>query len=262
MTSLAGHLPALPLALLLVGRFAALALGTVLGVRRFCPWLQFAQATAGLGQIFGTAIGTLFALVFAMVTMAVWENYDRAVLGVAAEANCLGNLYHQLDAYPAAVAGPAHAQLQAYLQQVIEVEWPAQKRGERGQAAHRLITELDRTLAGYRTRDLGELALHEQTLALLAQYRTLRQDRIRAGSAYLDAPMWISLGIGTAILLLFGTCWRTPCLRQHLILAGALGGSLGTIFFLMLAYNRPFAGPGAIAPAPFRSLLASRWEGR
>ena len=107
MTSLAGHLPALPLALLLVGLFAALALGTVLGVRRFCPWLQFAQATAGLGQIFGTAIGTLFALVFAMVTMAVWENYDRAVLGVAAEANCLGNLYHQLDAYPAAVAGPA-----------------------------------------------------------------------------------------------------------------------------------------------------------
>ena len=260
MTPLADLLPVIPFALLLVGLFVALALVVVLAVRRFCPWAQFERGNADLGQIFGTVIGTLFALVFAMVTVAVWDNYDRTALEVVAEANCLANVYHALDAYPPALAGPAQRQLRAYLQQVIEVEWPAQRRGGQDPVAHQLIAGLDRTLAGYRPPAPGELALHQQTLALLAQYRNLRQDRIRAGSAYLDAPMWISLAIGTGILLLFASLWRMPSLRQHLLLAGALGASLGTIFFLMLAYNHPFAGPGAIAPAPFRQLLELRWE--
>ena len=98
MTPLADFLPVVPFALLLVGLFVALAVLVALAVRRFCPWAQFDRGTADLGQIFGTAIGTLFALVFAMVTVAVWDNYDRTALVVTAEANCLANLYHDLDA--------------------------------------------------------------------------------------------------------------------------------------------------------------------
>jgi len=254
MIDLVNRLSALPTALLLVGTFMALALAAVLAVRKWAPWARFEPETAAVGQIFGTAIGTMFALVFAMVTVAVWQNYDRVALGVAAEANCMHNLYHDLDSYPAALRDPAQRQLRSYLRQVVEVEWPALARGGQDPAAHRLITDFDRTLTAHRPAAAGELPLHQEALAELSRYRGLRQDRIRAGTSYLDPCMWISLGIGSAILLLFCSCWWTRSLRQHLLMATALGASLGTIFFLMLAYNHPFAGPSLITPEPFRQL--------
>jgi hypothetical protein len=158
---------------------------------RCFSWLAFARETTDFGQIFGGAIGTMFALVFAMVTVAVWQNYDRVQNGVGDEANCIHNIFRYLESYPPEVRGGARTLLQAYLKEVIEVEWPLMKEGRRDPVAHRLITDLNARITSYRPT--------------------------------------------------------------------ALGASLGIIFFIMLAYNHPFAGPAAITSEPFKYLLENHW---
>lgn len=260
MLHLASNLSASSLAFLILTLFIGLAALLVVVTRRFLPWIQVDRENTDFGQIFGGAIGTMFALVFALVTIAVWQNYDRVDAGVGDEANCIHNIYRYLESYPPEMRDSSRVLLQSYLKEVIQVEWPSMKDGRQDPMAHQLITQLNTKIAAYRPANLGDAALHQEVLAQVSRYRALRHDRLKAGVAYLDTCMCISLVGGSLILLVFCSAWRMPSLRQHIFMASALGGSLGMIFFLMLAYNHPFAGPGAIGPDAFQALLDNHWD--
>ncbi len=80
--------------------------------------LRFHDATE-LGEIFLDAIGTIFALLFALITVAVWQNYDRLDKTVSNEANTLHNIYCNLAVYPPAVRDPARRILSS-----TSTRWP------------------------------------------------------------------------------------------------------------------------------------------
>ena len=106
MLNLANRLGAFPSAFLVLVLFIAASVLCAALVRRFAPWLLFERESAGSGQVVGPAIGTMFALVFAMVTVAVWQNYDRVSNAVEEEAHCLHNIYRSMESYPPEVREP------------------------------------------------------------------------------------------------------------------------------------------------------------
>jgi hypothetical protein len=247
-----------PLAGLLVGVFLLLTVGGVFLSYRLMPRSAIREETADFGQLVGGPIGNVFALVFALVTIAIWQNYDRVESQVSEEAAAIHNIYRNLDPYPAALRDPARALLKTYVHRVITDEWQhlaSVEEGDEDEEAHRLITDFNATLVAYRPRNLGEVPLHQVLLSEIDRARGLRHGRLEAGRAYMDAGMWICLDLGSVILLAYCCFWRLSDRREHLLLASALGASLGLVFFLMLIYNHPFAGPAAISPAPFRALL-------
>jgi hypothetical protein len=211
--------------------------------------------------MFGSAIGTLFALVFALVTIAVWNNYDHVNAAVGAEANALHNIYRDLESYPTGFRQPVQALLRAYVKEVVEVEWPMLPDGKEDLKARQLLAEIGTRIASFRPAALGDLPLQEDLLAQLSTCRSLRDDRIRASTNYLDTPMWISLVAGSLILLCFCAIWRMPALHHQLMLCSAMGASLAVLFFLMMAYNNPFTHPAAIQPTPLQDLLDHDWAG-
>jgi hypothetical protein len=246
------------LAALMVGVFVFLSAGGVLLAHRLTPRFAIRESSADFGQLVCGPIGNVFALVFALVTIAIWQNYDRVEGQVSEEAAAIHNIYRSLDGYPAALRDPARVKLKAYVARVISDEWPhlaSLEEGDEDEEAHRLVTEFNESLVAYRPQNLGELPLHQVVLAEVGRARGLRHGRLEAGRAYMDAGMWICLDLGSVILLAFCCFWRLSDLREHLLMASALGASLGLVFFLMLLYNHPFAGPAAISPAPFQALL-------
>jgi hypothetical protein len=252
-------LPALALAGTLLSLSVGASVGTTLAVRRWAPRARFGRQNTDLGQIFGGAVGTLFALVFALVTVAVWQNYDRVAGGVGEEANCVHNLYRYLESYPEDFRQGQQALLRAYVREVVEREWRAQRERRTDLAARRIITDFNARMTAYRPTSAGDMPLHMEVLAQLSRLRALRHDRERAGGDYLDPPMWISLMAGAMILVIFCSLWDVASLKEHLTFAGALGASMGIVFFLMAAYNHPFRGPAAIAAEPFEVLLQNHW---
>lgn len=251
--------PALALAGTLLALAVGLSVGTTLAVRHWVPRARFGRQNTDLGQIFGGAVGTLFALVFALVTVAVWQNYDRVAGGVGEEANCVHNLYRYLESYPEPFRKSQQALLRACVREVVEREWRVQRDDAPDLTARRIITDFNARMTAYRPGSPGAMPLHMEVLAQLSRLRALRHDRERAGAAYLDPPMWISLTAGAMILVLFCSLWDVASLKEHLTFAGALGASMGIVFFLMVAYNHPFRGPAAIAAEPFEVLLQDHW---
>jgi len=230
----------------------------VLLVYRLSPRWSVREDTADFGQLVGGPIGNVFALVFALVTLAIWQNYDRVGGQVSEEAATLHNIYRTLEAYPAEVRDPARAQLKAYVRRVVDEEWKrlaTVDEGDQDDEAHRMVTDMNAGLVAYRPKTLGELPIHQALLTEIGRARVLRHSRLEAGRAYMDDGMWICLDLGGLILLAYCCFWRLGSMREHLLMAMTLGASLGLVFFLMILYNHPFAGPAAISPAPFQALL-------
>jgi hypothetical protein len=247
---------------LLVGVFVLLAVAGVFFAHRLPSRFTIREDTSGFGQLVSGPIGNVFALVFALVTIAIWQNYDAVSGRVSEEAAALHNIYRSLDAYPAQVRDPARTRLKAYVNRVATEEWQhlaSVDEGDEDEEAHRLITEANEGMVAYQPRNLGEVPLHQVLLTEIGRARSLRHARLEAGKAYMDTGMWVCLDMGAMILLFFCCFWRLSNRREHLFMAIALGASLGLVFFLMIIYNHPFAGPTAISPSPFQALLKN-WK--
>jgi len=259
MPAFLSHLSLFGMAAVVVLVFAILALGAALAVERWGGRIQLGRESTDYGLLVGGPMATVFSLVFALVAIAIWQNYDRVRNQVSEEAGCIHNIYRCLEPYPPTVRDPARDLMRQYVQRVITHEWPLLGEGMEDPEAHRLITEINSRLVAYRPRSLGDLPLHQEVLAQVSRYRELRHGRLEASIPAVDATMWISLGVGTLILLGYCCLWGLEGDRRNLFLAATLGASLGIVFFILLAYNHPFAGPAAVDPGPFQTLLDNNW---
>lgn len=247
------------LAILVMIISVALFTGALWIYKRFLPTVKMEPGNGDIAQIYAGAIGTVFALIFAFVIIAVWQNFDHLSNIVAQEANVLNNIYRNLDAYPPAFKDPVQKELQAYVQQVVEVEWPNMSSLGADPLADQGINRLSQQITTYRPPSPGEVPLQDLMIQLVTQNRTLRNDRLRGSAPYLDRSMWVSLDLGCAILLFFSCILAMPSKRQHYLLNGVLGGSMGLVYYLLFIYNYPMQGPGHITPAALQVLQKEVW---
>jgi len=228
-------------------------------VQRYLQFIHFRDATDH-GEIFSAAIGGIISLVFAFVTITVWQNYNYIDNAVAKEANVLHNIYRNVEVYPPEISNQVRPLLRQYVEQVIKVEWPSLREAKEDAESHRLITEVNRIMVAYKPAVLGEFPLHTETLRLISENRGLRHDRIKGSKPHLETPMWTALFIAAILLVAYSSMFVVPRFSTHVFMISSLGASLGIMFYILVVYNYPFTEPGAIVSEPFQRLLDVYWK--
>lgn len=254
MVEIISHFSPLSAAFFFVVGFIAISLSCLYIAKRFCKSLLFNEVT-DYGQIFASAIGVMFALILTFVAVATWQNYDRVDDGVLSEANSLHNVYRNLGAYPEPIRSEMHALIRDYVRRVIKDEWPKQSQARQDETAHKLITCINDRILTFIPRDNREMALHQETLRIVSEYRGLRHDRIIGGRPNLTPSMWITLIGGTVLFLIFLCFFDIPCFKHHAFMIGMFGAFVALVYCLLIVYNYPFTAPGAISSEPFQNLL-------
>ena len=240
------------LALGVITGFVAFALACHWTVQRWLPGFTF-KDSLDLGETFSDAIGGMFALLFALVTVAAWQNFDRMNITVSSEANSLMNIYNGLENYPPELRDPCQALVRKYVHQVAIVEWPMLKEGRQDPVARELFLKVTRTLYAYKPSP-AEVPLHSETLRLVSICRALRHDRIEGGEPFLDFSMWLALILSAVIYILFSCFYFARNARAYRLMVGFLGAALGLVFFMLLSYNSVFSGAIIVGPKPFLNL--------
>ena len=254
MIEFLSHFSPFSAAILFVVVFVAISLGCLYLVKRFCKSFLFNEVT-DYGQIFASAIGVMFALILAFVAVATWQNYNRVTDGVLKEANSLHNVYRNLGAYPESFRLEIQERIRQYVQCVIKDEWPKQAQALQDENAHKLITHINAVILSFYPRDNREMALHQETLKIVSEYRGLRHDRIIGGRPNITLSMWITLVGGTILYLVFLCFFDIPCFKHHAFMIGMFGAFVALVYCLLIVYNFPFTDPGAISSEPFQNLL-------
>lgn len=246
------------ISLLVILLFISVALSLVCFflVQKYCTWLKLGD-NGIFGTIFANTMPTLVGFIFAFVTVAAWQNHNAVSDSVSKEAHTLFDLYQILEAYPGEAKIAGQKEIISYTEAVINQEWPNLARQQMDVETFKKLQHINTIFHNHQAGNLEGLAIHNETLRLFSTYRDLRRNRLENAVSFVGKPMWGALVISALLLTLFSAFFKTSNIRIHAVMMALEGGALGVMFFLLVLFDNPFAGPSAIQATSFQKTLDS-----
>lgn len=204
-----------------------------------------------LAPTFATA-GVIYAVLLGLLVVAAWQSYQDAKHNIENEATSLTTLYRL-------TGGMLHPEerstmrgaIRDYTKAVIEQEWVTQATTEKpSDLARSAMGTIYRTFSLMQTTESGS-HVNGEFLTTLSTIVLDRNRRAVQASERLGGAMWLGLMLGGAIVvgMTFVLCMQRGW--PHVLVSCALAGLIGTLLFVTILIDRPFAGPLALDPTPF-----------
>lgn len=207
-------------------------------------------------NFFFATIAVFYAVLVGLIAVAVWGNYAGIDGIVSNEAVNASDLYRDVESYPPAVRDEVRGSLRAYVNCVVQREWPAQKRGAKlGDDGDLLLQKAAQGLTTFEPTTPGQQVVHVQTLRDLDDLFSNRRLRLEAVDSHLPGLMWLVVLVGAAVLMLTACFFCADSNPLHYLLTIGLSVLVGLVIFLILALDRPLVGTVSVDASSFEDAL-------
>jgi len=204
-------------------------------------------------------LGVVYAVLLALVVIAVWEDYGRARETVESEANAVAEIFWLAHELPE----PEHLRLQelarSYAREVVEEEWLLMEQGEASLRGWVLIDDIRATLQGYEPRTAAEAALYSEGLDQVEELADARRMRLVVSRQGMPAVLWVALVFGGVAAVGFTYLFGLENTWTHRLMVVALASVIALILFTIGALEYPFSGGASISTGAF-DLILERFE--
>jgi hypothetical protein len=189
-----------------------------------------------------------YGVLLALLSVAVFENYNKAEDALGREASSLVALYQSVIGYPE----PTRTELVNKLRRYVEIEtapgaWQAQSPKLISDGT-KLVDEINRELLTFRPEGQpGDEVVYSATLRSFNQFIQRRRDRIQAAGTSIPPILWYVVLIGAALNAF--VLWLFKVGRvTHLILGGVLSFYVALVIYMVAALDDPFRGANGLRP--------------
>ena len=229
------------------------------------------------------AIGVFYGVTVGLIAIGVWDTNSKAVDIASQEAALALSLYINATTLPEHPRLALQDNVQAYLTNVIDVEWEEQKRGKKISHQGRDIAPHDNpdamkartrmcegttprkaweaikcfrdALAGFEPQLENDKIAYAASLDLvnrLSEQRRLRTDIAKGG---LRPAMWAVIYFGAIISIGIVFLFRITRAAMHATIVSLMAAFLGVVLFMIGLNDRPYRGEAAIDVQPYKSAL-------
>jgi uncharacterized protein (DUF983 family) len=212
-------------------------------------------------------LGVIYAVLLALVVIAVWEDFGRARVTVEAEANALAEIFWLAHRLPEPQGRELQELCRAYAEEVVNVGWPLMERGrtpslERSQETSRawvLIDEIRASLQEVEPRTVAGQELYAEGLDQVQRLADARRTRLVAAEEGLPTVLWVVLIVGGIVVVGFAYLFGMENTGAHSLMVVALAGVIALVLFTIAAMDHPFSGGARVGPEAFE-LVLNRFE--
>lgn len=200
------------------------------------------------------SVMVFYGLAVALIAVSVWETHSAVADTVSLEASRLAGLYRDTGGYPDPLRSELHGELKAYLDVVVNEEWPAQRRGEHPTGGVEWMDRFQTSMNAFQPETTAQEILHGEAFHefnLLVEARRLRLD---AMLTKLSPVLWIMIVVGAAISLASTFFFKVEDPTLHRIQVLLVAGFMGMVITLIFAFDRPFHGDLAVDPGPYEFI--------
>ena len=204
-------------------------------------------------------IGIVYAVMLALVVVAVWEDYEAARDTTDREANELAEIFWLAHRFPE----PRQRQIQeltrSYARVVVEEEWPLMAEGRSSSRAWALLDEMRGVIEGFEPRTEAGQVLYQEGLNRIHDLADARRMRLVEANEGIPAILWVVLGIGGIVTVGFTYLFGLENTQVHRLMVAALAGLIALVLLTIGALEYPFSGDARIGPGAFE-LILDRFE--
>jgi hypothetical protein len=189
-----------------------------------------------------SAIGTIFAVVLGFLVIIVWEKYDAAVSNSQVEVAAVSDLYRNVVSYPPAQRLQIRRELHEYMDTVVDVEWPAMKRGKSPTAAIRVLELIAWHVESLRPTNMAESNAQNKSMDQVERLLDARRLRIHQNEPSVPRILWFALIVGACSMIGFAFMFGVENRNAQLIMTGVLAMVIGLLFVVVFEFDSPFSG--------------------
>jgi hypothetical protein len=236
----------------------AVALVAVAGlgaVQRLVPASLRREHNDVAGFIYAV-VGVIYAVLLALMVIAVWEEHEVARATVREEANGLADVFWLAHSLPEP-EGPRLQELaRSYAAVVAEEEWPLMARGGGSSPeAWALMDEMRLGVQGLEVRTQADRVLFEHALEHVDELADARRARMVEAEEGIPAVLWAVLVCGGVITVGFTYLFGLENTWSHRLMVAAVAGLIALVLFTVGSLEYPFSGGARVGPEAFELVL-------
>jgi hypothetical protein len=251
---------------LVVGGVCLLALAGFELVHRLVPAASRQQHNDVAGFIYA-ALGVIYAVLLALVVIAVWEEYGSASETVEQEANAAADIFWLADRLPEPRGTHLQELVRSYAEEVVHKEWPLMEQGKtpsmaqerRSPAGWTTIDDIRQNIQGFEARTKSEEQLYAEGLDQIDALSDARRMRLVASEEGVPGVLWSVLVFGGGAAIGFTYLFGLESTWAHRLMVATLAAVIGLVLFTVAALGHPFEGGARIGTGAF-DLILERFE--
>jgi hypothetical protein len=249
-----------------VGLVCLAALAGLELVQRLVPATSRQPHNDVAGFIYA-ALGVIYAVLLALVVIAVWEEYQAASATVEQEANALAEIFWLGHRLPEPEGPHLQELARSYAQEVVDNEWPLMEQGrsplmvseEGTPAGWTLIDEIRATLQNFQPHTKADEQLYAEGLDQVQRLADARRMRLVAVEEGVPGVLWAVLIFGGIAVVGFTYLFGLENMWAHRLMVVTLAAVIGLALFTIGAMEHPFSGGARIGTGAF-DLILKRFE--
>jgi hypothetical protein len=251
---------------LVVGGTCLVALAGLELVQRLVPAASRQRHNDVAGFIYA-ALGVIYAVLLALVVIAVWEEYDAANETVEQEANAVAEIAWLAHRLPEPEGSHIQELARSYAEEVIHQEWPLMEQGEAPAMTQTqgtpsgwtLIDEIRANLQGFQPSTPADEQLYAEGLDQVQRLADARRMRLVASEEGIPGVLWSVLIFGGVAAIGFTYLFGLANTWAHRLMVVTLAAVIGLVLFTIGAMEHPFSGGARIGTEAF-DLVLERFE--
>lgn len=189
-----------------------------------------------------TILGTTYAVILGFMLYAVWTSLGEADLNVDFEASAVDDIYRLAGGLPEPQRTELRALARAYVDTVIDREWPQMARGEVPQQSTAINQEMWQTVMSAKAASPTEVNAQEHAMSELASLAQRRLTRIRQSNARLSSVLWCVLLVGGGLTILSACTFGTDSARLQTLQVFCFSLLVSLSLVAIADIHRPFHG--------------------
>ncbi len=239
-------------AIIVITTFAMSSLGGLAMTRGWirARGLQALIDNSVVGWMF-SAILSIYAITIGLTAVASWTNFVQAADVASREASEIAALYRDLSGYPQPARDALVQSLRVYLTDVIENDWPRQRRGEVPHDGTVRLTELQTKLYAFEPATDGQRAIHAEALGAFNQVTETRRDRLDDVESSVPGTLWVVVLVGAVVAIGATYVFTLDSIAVHALMTMLLATMIGLLVFFIAVTDMPYRGRDGISSAAY-----------
>lgn len=201
-------------------------------------------------------IGVMSVFLGVMISFLIitaWGIYSSSQLDNQKEAQSIYILYEVVSTLPN--TEEAQALIKAYLEYVINIEFPAMDDGEVPAAGEAFIQDLQTVLYDYIPEGAQETILYQRSIQLIDIVIDLRINRVTTATSGFNTLIWWMTIIDSILIIMMS--WFLTCTNLfHYVVVAIIAIYVSSGLFTTIILSNPFRGSSALSAEPFEDVLS------
>ena len=243
------------LAILLV---LLVSIGGLTVVQRLVP-LRTRQEQNDVAGFIYAVVGIVYAVLLALVVIAVWEQHERARETVNREANELSEIFCLAHRFQESDGRQLQNLSQSYAEVLIEEEWALMEEGRSSERAWALLDEMRLEIQEMEVTTRADQVVFSEGLGRIHELADARRMRLEEANEGIPSILWVVLAVGGLVTVGFTYLFGLESTSTHTLMVTALAVVIALTLFTVFSLEYPFSGGALIGPEAFE-VVQDRFE--